>query len=465
MKRSLRTQLSLGFATIILITVALISLVSNFLITREFENYMANQQKKNSFEIANSVSMQYDGETGWNVDYIHGLGMYALNDGYIVKVYDQNNAVVWDAESHDMEYCHQMMQGILERMEQLKSEKKGQFITQSYELQHDGTEIGWAEITYYSPYYFDENAFDFVRSLNLILLVIGSIALIGAVCAGTVLASRIIKPIVQAKKTADRIAEGDYSSRADGTAKTQELKELNTSINNMAEQIERQEALRKQLTSDVAHELRTPLTNISTQLEVVLEGIFDPTEERLQGIYEEIQRLSVLVSELEKLQQIENNVIERTEFDLLDLTRDTARAFEVEINKKGLSLNVLGESVQVFADERKMRQVISNLLSNAIKYSFENGKIDIAVKRCGDNAVLSVKDDGIGISEEDKQLIFERFYRSDKSRNRKTGGVGIGLTIANAIVKAHGGTITVKSEEGKGSIFTVIFPADSRKTF
>lgn len=459
MKRTLKTQLSLGFAAIILLTVALISLVSTLLITREFQNYTANQQEKVSKEIADSLAMQYDGETGWNVDYIHGLGMYALSDGFIVKVYDKDGEVIWDAESHDMEYCHQVMQSILDRMDQLKS-KNGQFLTHSYLLESGAEEIGRTDITYYTPYYFDDNAFDFVRSLNLILLVLGVVFLAAAVAAGVLFAGRIAKPIIRVKETADLIAEGNYSSRAECDVKTLELNRLAASINHMAEQIERQETLRKQLTSDVAHELRTPLANVSAQLEMVLDGVFEPTQERLKEIYDEVARLSALVSDLERLQQVENSALEKTQTDLLLIVNSAVRLFSQEFAKRRIECVVEGESVPLAADENRLKQVVVNLLSNAVKYSDDGGTIRVKAFRKEGNAVLSVSDDGIGIPAEEQALIFERFYRTDKTRSKKTGGAGIGLAIVSAVVKAHGGTVEVSSGEGRGSTFTVTLPCE-----
>lgn len=458
MKKRLGAQLSLGFALIILATVAVISIVSNLLITVEFENYIEKQQREFSAQLAEGLAAQYDKESGvWNEDYIHGMGMYALNDGYILKVYDNQNVPVWDAENHDMEQCHQIMQEIEQRMSSLAG-GKGQFVTHSYDIVSEEEVIGRADITYYTPYYFNENAFNFVDSLNKILLVIGIAATVAAICLGIIFAKRITRPIVKVTEVADKISQGDYSVRAEGKIGTVELKELSLAINNMAEQIEIQETLRKQLTSDVAHELRTPISGISAQLEMILDGVFKPSEERLNGIFDEVNRLSVLVSDLEKLQQIENNVLERTETDLLDLAKSAVNLFEAEINKNGLTCSVSGNSVKLLADERKIQQVIINLLSNAVKYSRKGGAIEISVNDDGNSAVLSVRDFGIGISEEDQKLIFERFYRTDKSRNRKTGGVGIGLTIASEIVKAHSGKIEVESSEGNGSIFTVTIP-------
>lgn len=459
MKKRLGTQLSLGIACIVLITVAVISIFSNIFITREFENYMKKQQLQFSEELAEGLAMQYDSESGWNVDYIHGMGMYALNDGYILKVHDINGEVVWDAENHDMEHCQQIMQEIEERMQKL-SGGKGQFVAHTYDLEINGVTVGKAEITYYTPYYYNEYAFKFVDSLNIILLVIGIGAVASAVLVGILFAKKITRPIVKVTEVADEISEGNYSVRAEGKTGTYELKELSYAINNMAEQIEKQEALRKQLTSDVAHELRTPITSLSTQLEMILDGVFKPTKKRMQEIFDEVNRLSSLVADLEKLQQIENTVLEREEIDLLEVSKNIESVFDGEMKKHGISCTVSGDSVKVSADERKIQQVITNLLSNAIKYSHKGGTVEINVKEGGEYAILTVKDNGIGISEEDKKLIFERFYRTDKSRNRKTGGVGIGLTIVNAIVKAHGGKIEVESTEGEGSIFTVYLPKE-----
>lgn len=457
MKRSLGSQLSFGFALILFVTVALISFLSNFLITREFENYIVKQQEEYSAELAEGLTMQYNSESGWNVDYIHGMGMYALNDGYIMKVFDADGKVVWDAENHDMETCHRIMRQIEERMKSL-SGKEGRFITIHYGLESDGVTIGSVDIGYYSPHYYNENAFLFVDALNRILLIIGVLAIVAAICVGIIFAKNISKPITKLTEIADEIAGGNYSARYDGKTRTKELKELSDSVNHMAEQIERQENLRKQLTSDVAHELRTPLANVSAQLEVILEGIFEPTDERLIGINDEVERLSALVADLEKLQQIENTQLQRSEIELLSLTKDSVSSFEAQLKKNRLNCAVTGEELFLQADKRKIQQVVANLVSNAIKYSHEGGKIEITVGRRADQAVFSIKDEGIGISAEEQKLIFERFYRTDKSRNRKTGGVGVGLTIAKAIVHAHGGRIEVESEENKGSTFTFTLP-------
>lgn len=461
MKRKLSTQLSAGFVCIVLAAFALISLAANLLISRQFEKYVSDQQKKFSEGLADVLAPQYDKNVGkWNRDYIHGFGMYALNDGYIIKVYDSEENVVWDAENHDMTLCRQIMQEIGSRMEEKRPELEGDFETHRYPMKQGGDVVGYLDVSYYSPYYLNENDFRFLDSLNRILLIVGGISVIGAAVSGVILARRLSAPITKTMEITREISEGNYAIRFESDVRTQELAGLSESVNRMAENLERQEALRRRLTSDVAHELRTPIANVSSHLEAMLEGIWDATPERLQSCYDELGRISHIISDLEKLRQMENeNLNLNMELvNLLELSQNVRAVFEPELDRKGLTCIVEGEAVIVGGDRKRLHQVIVNLVSNAVKYSAEGGRIWIRVEGRADTAILSVEDQGIGIPEEDLPLIFERFYRTDRSRNRKTGGAGIGLTIAKAIVQAHGGSITAESREGCGSRFEVALP-------
>ena len=159
----------------------------------------------------------------------------------------------------------------------------------------------------------------------------------------------------------------------------------------------------------------------------------------------------------------EEKLLEKEPVDLLELSQAVQCAFEQELGKKQLTCKVSGEAAVVFGNQKRLHQVIFNLVSNAIKYSTEGGCINITVRNETDTAALIIEDQGIGISEEDLPLIFERFYRTDCSRNRKTGGAGIGLTIVKAIIQAHDGKIKVESKEGYGSKFTIMLPKTHTK--
>lgn len=463
MRWKLSTQLSVGFALIALVMVTLVSFASNVLISRQFEKYVEEKQREFSDDLANSLIDQYDMQNAmWNLDYIHGFGMYALKDGYIIKLYDSNGTSVWDAENHDMTLCHQIMSDIRLRMKNQNPQTEGDFVTHRYELKQGSVLIGYADISYYSPYSFNENDFRFVDSLNQILIVIGILSLISAAAAGILLAKHISGPIVKTKEITGEISDGNYKARVLSESKTKELCELTKSVNHMAEMLGEQETLRKRLTTDIAHELRTPLANVSSQLEAIIEGVWEPTPERLGNCYQELGRISNLVSDLERLRRIEdeNLKLKLEPVDIRELSEIVRAAFETELTEKGLTCLIEGEHVAVFGDRSRIHQVIDNLLSNAIKYSMQGGEIRIEIRKSPEYGILTVEDHGIGIAQKELPLIFERFYRTDRSRQRKTGGAGIGLTIVKAIVEAHGGTITVESEEGRGSRFTVSLPRD-----
>lgn len=463
MKQKLRTQLSVGFVLIALVIVAVVSLSANILINREFEKYVGAQQKAFSDSLAQNLKYQYDPTTNtWNTDYIHGVGMYALNDGYIIKLYDASGNSVWDAENHDMSRCQQMMADISARMATQRPHLHGDFVKHSYTLKSGATTIGSVTISYYSPYYLNDNEFRFLDSLNLILLVIGVLSIVGAAIAALLFAKRLTTPIINTIDAAHAIAEGDYSIRVDERASTAELDELEASINHMAGSLEQQSALRKRLTTDVAHELRTPLANVSAQLEMMIDGVWQPTPERLQSSYDEVGRLTSLVDSLQNLSQAEseNLTLERTPLDMLEPARSALNEFEHEFEARHITAQVTGESVTLSVDRQRLTQVLINLISNALKYSEDGGRIAINVTTQKNTCVVTVSDTGIGIAPKDLPLIFERFYRTDLSRSRATGGTGIGLTIVESIVRAHGGTIEVESALGEGTTFTITLPLD-----
>ena len=463
MKQKISAQLAAGFAFIVLITVAVISVTANGLISRQFEQYVAQQRKMSSEQLAQSLSFQYHAEDGtWNVDYIHGLGMYALKDGYLIRLSDAEGQVIWDAENHDMTLCHQIMQDIRTQMSQRRPDLDGNFTTYRYDLKQNDEVIGYLDVSYYSPYYLNESDFRFLDSLNRILLVVGICAAVAAAAAGAVLAKSLSVPLLKVTEITRKISDGDYGARLENeNGQTQEIAALSGAVNHMAERLERQETLRRRLTSDVAHELRTPVANVSLNLEMMLDEVWEPTKDRLQSCYEELGRISGIISDLEKLRQMEteNMNLELEPVNLLELAQAVETAFEPDLKKKKLTCEVSGEAAAVMGDQRRLHQVIFNLVSNAVKYSTEGGTIQIRVKQEKHKAVLIVEDQGIGMAEEELPLIFERFYRTDLSRSRKTGGAGIGLAIVKAIVQAHQGTVTVTSKVGCGSRFTVTLPA------
>lgn len=463
MLRRLRTQISLTITVLILLSITLITILSDVLIQREFKRYIQNGQKIQAEEIADNLGTHYNTVTGgWDAGFVHGVGMYSLYDGFVLKISDKDGNMIWDAENHNMSLCAKIMEKITATMDKRCPGACGKFQSTDHELLKDGEIVGMVAISYYGPYFLSENDFRFLDTMNFVMALVGVLSLIGALTCGFILARRISRPIIKTAHVATQIAKGNYGVRFEGETKARELQEMALAVNHMVTSLERQENLRKQLTSDVAHELRTPLTAVSSHLEAMIEGVWEPTSDRLLSCYEEIGRIAGLVSDLEQLAKVESDNLKliKTPVQLLEVVKQVSSSFEGQSEKKGIHVTVQGQPLQVLADRDRLHQVVVNLLSNAIKYTGEGGHIKVSIKEQNDEGLIVVEDDGIGIPEGELELIFERFYRTDKSRNRKTGGAGIGLAIVKSIVIAHGGRMEVTSKDGEGSCFTVVLPKE-----
>lgn len=220
----------------------------------------------------------------------------------------------------------------------------------------------------------------------------------------------------------------------------------------------------RQFVEDASHEIRTPLTIVQAQLELILRKpdakVIDNAT-YLAVSLSEIRRLSRLVSDLLALARSDSNVIEieKKPVEMDELIRKVAEPYiEIgEIENKHIEV-VLTENFMVNCDEERIHQLLVILLDNALKYTYKGGNIEINLKKKDNKCSIIVKDDGIGIKKEEENLIFERFYRSDKSRTRETGGMGLGLSIAKWIVIKHGGTITANQNIPRGTLMEVILP-------
>ena len=463
MKQSLKAQLSTTILVIVLLTIVVVSFLANIFINRQFTSYVAKQQDLEAQIITSTLSQQYTKFTDqWNTDFVHATGMYALYEGYIVKVYDKEGTIIWDAQSHDMELCHQIMDEISNRMKIEYPGLSGEFSATDYPLVKDGVTIGRVSISTFGPFFLNENDFQFIHSLNRILISVGMISLVVSVLVGHLLAKRISQPILKTVEITKQIADGNYGVRLKEESNTKELGLLEESINHLALSLETLEKLRKQLTEDVAHELRTPITILGSYLEAMTEGVWDATPERLESCSEEVGRIGKLVGDLERLARIEgeNLKLQKQRVDLYALIDKTIQRFEAEMKNKHLEIKLMGEHYELLADQDRLKQVVVNLLSNAIKYSKEGARIQFNTFETRDTVGFRVKDTGIGIPEQELPYIFERFYRADKSRNRATGGTGIGLTIVKAIIEAHGGRVSVQSVLEEGTEFTVTLPKE-----
>ncbi len=281
----------------------------------------------------------------------------------------------------------------------------------------------------------------------------------------SVLFSRGVNAPVRAMMSASqRIAEGYYHERVQMRG-ADELGQLAERFNTMAGKLEQVETMRRQLIGDVTHELRTPLTAIKGSMEGLIDGVLPATDETFGQIYQEADRLSRLVDDLQELNRVEADAfkLDLKPVAVADLVNAAVARLGRQFEEKGVALtsNLPANLPLVQADEDRVGQVLLNLIGNALQYTPATGEVQVSAARGGDEVEVSVRDTGLGIPAEHLPHIFDRFYRVDRSRSRRAGGgSGIGLTIAKRLVEAHGGRIWVESEgEGKGSKFTFTLKA------
>ena len=295
----------------------------------------------------------------------------------------------------------------------------------------------------------------FNRSLLWGVALVGVVALV----LTSFLAGRMLGPIEELTSVARTIAEGDLSRRVSIETKD-EVGALAHAFNSMAEGLERIERLRRNMVSEIAHELRTPLTNVRCQLESVQDGLVEMDPGLLSSLHEEILLLSDLVEDLQDLAMASAGQLEIEREDL-SLLVEVQRAVTATVSSVDRSPGVnveVDSDLAVEADSRRLQQIVRNLLKNALAHTPSTGRVEVGAKTSDRYVEVWVRDSGSGITAMDLPYVFERFYRTDPSRSRETGGAGLGLAIVKQLVEAHGGEVGVESVAGEGSRFWFRLP-------
>lgn len=295
------------------------------------------------------------------------------------------------------------------------------------------------------------------------------IAVVLASLLGLMASRSLSKPIKRITSTAAQIRNGDLTART-GLKGDDEIGQLGETFDDMANSLEKDLKLEHRLTSDVAHELRTPLMAMLATVEAMQDGVLPCDEERLETVASEVRRLSRLVDAMLQLSRIENGStklkVERT--DLVGLVRGMVTAQEQLFADRNLRLrftmDLPHKECYANVDRDLVRQAVINLMSNAMRYTPEGGWVVVNIAQDRSDALITVSDTGIGIAKEDLSQVFSRFWRSDASRERASGGLGVGLSVTKEIVDRHHGFISVESELGKGTAFTLHLPREHRGT-
>jgi two-component system OmpR family sensor kinase len=314
-----------------------------------------------------------------------------------------------------------------------------------------------------------------VRSLAWSQIAIGTAVLVILGVAGYWVVHRSLRPLVEVEKTAAAIAAGQLDRRVPERDPRTEVGRLSLALNGMlaqiqaamassvasAEQARMSEERMRRFITDASHELRTPLTTIRGFAELYRQGAARDVEMLMSRIESESRRMGLLVDDLLLLARLDaQRPLEQRRVDLLALATDAVHDAQSIAPKRRITMEVFDGpgTPEVIGDEARLRQVLGNLVANALQHTPETARINVRVGTIDNDAVLEVADEGPGMTREDAQRIFERFYRTDSSRARASGGTGLGLSIVDSLVYAHGGRVTVATAPGQGCSFRVSLP-------
>lgn len=456
---SLQFRLALGFVLALGLALALIGVAAGVVAGKQTERFERDRGLAQEARVRQFVSNYYAGQQAWgrkDSRLQESVDRTARVVGSRIVVYDSAGRVL--ADSHPSLPTASSSQGQKGKERNWKDARKfpiffGEREVGAFTVSDTGP--GGSDIR-------DPTAARISSVVNRSLFWAG----ISAAALGTLLvwllSRRTLSPLQSLGAAARRLGRGDLSQRAETTGPT-EIRELAHSFNIMAEGLEEAERQRRNLTADVAHELRTPLSNIQGYLEAIRDGLIDPSPETIDTIHGQALHLSRLVEDLRVLAQVEAGALQLqiSPTRVEELLQSSVEAVRPRADAKGinLSLGIDASLPTLDLDATRISQVIGNLLENAITHTPEGGGVAVSAHTAGDTIEVAVSDTGSGISSEDLPRIFDRFYRTDPSRDRITGGAGLGLTIARRLAEAHGGTIGAESEIGRGSRFTVLLPA------
>lgn len=492
---SLRAKLVLSYLAVTLGAIFMLSIVVSFAIQNYFANSQREELQSRAESLAQQIGISYASFGSWDNMASQHVSI-PIDIQLLVEIVDTSGSV---RAGNPLPYVQLTLDNQTTMTQALTQALKGQEVTGQFQsLSVDGdtvTSIYIAVPIYYrgqssativgavfaaepqqNPGGFSPS--DFITNVNQAILISGFIAALAVVIISLFLVRRLTRPLASLTAAADQMRQGDYSKRVEPPKSQDELGRLSQSFNEMAETIEsditelrRQEQLRRDLLANIAHDLATPLTAIQGFSEALGDDVIsDPAarQETAQLIAREVQRMRRLVADMQQMTSLESGRarLDLAPLNLHELVHETLAVIGPECEQVGITLRneIDSQTPLVLADSDRVTQALLNLLDNARRHTPSGGTISVGARPDGKMLTIWVSDSGTGIDPSDLPLIFERFYRADRSRTGTTGGSGLGLSIVKAIIAAHGGTISAESTPGKGTRVTFTLPLASLPT-
>ena len=467
--QSFRTRLTLFFALTAVMTAVVLSIVLAITWEGQFQRYTRHNMERLAQATAEALAGAYEEDGYWTDEALSYAGSAsAASREVAVQVIDVDGDILYDDIWADKNADTQgLPNGVFVPSDFPKDESS--VVTVDIVV-HNGVCVGKVRL-----WAFESDALltkaDATFRDNSYSAIFGAagVAVILACVIGYFASRALTRPIKVITSTARQIRSGDLTART-GLTGSDEIGQLGETFDSMATTLEQDIKIEHRLTSDVAHELRTPLMAMLATVEAMQDGVLPADDEHFEIVAGETRRLSRLVDAMLHLSRIENGKgslkLEHT--DMIYLVKSLVNSQHQLFHEKGLHLRFIDETryEECYADVDPdlIREAIVNLMSNAMRYTPSGGWVLVRIAYERPDVFISVQDTGIGIAKEDIPQIFSRFWRSEVSRERARGGLGVGLAITKEIVDQHNGTISVESELGKGTTFTLSIPQDAGRS-
>ena len=445
---SIRRQLTVMFFGCASLTAILIHYFVNVTICSQIDEYMMENQEKRNERLVTYFEDYYQKNKQFSSDAGSELMHEAYMNQFCLILMDSNQNVIWGMSPDSIK--GDSMAPI-----------SGDYQAKIYELKVDDELIGYLEIGQHTPLLLSQQDLDFKESINRSMILSTLVAIVIILGLSILFSKPLSKAIHDVSNMAFRISKGVFDLRIQRKSKIREIQILNNSINELADKLQQQDTLRKQLISDVSHELRTPLNILQTNFEAMIDGVLPLNQERLQSLNSEVIRFGELLKNLEVLKRFDSGD-EKSMYaplSLFELINGMESEIKALLSQKYIQYEFnssLLETDLIIGNSNQIKQVILNLVSNSFKFTKEYGVVLIKLSKTSDEIILHVEDNGIGIKEDEIPYLFERFYRSDQIRHQ-TEGSGIGLSIVKKIIDLHDAKVEIKSEVGAGTIVEIHF--------
>ena len=431
----LPVRLGIALAAVAVMSVAVATILSDAGLDSRLNQFARERLQTAATHTADLAANLYRGQGGWTSPVVADLGHLAEMDGYRLALSDGAGHFLTPG-------------GALSRPRASAVVRAG------------GRAVGLVTVAPVQGQVLTGEDRNLHARLNRLHLLAGILAVVLGLLAAVVVAPALARPLRRLTEAARRMQAGEVDVRVEPRG-APELRDLGRAFNRLAETLEHLEQIRRDAAADVAHELRTPLAGIVSRIEAAQDGVLRDEGANLEAMHAEALRLARLVEDLGKLAEAQQPglTLRKELVDLRALVEERTRIYKDHLEAKGIALEAHLEAAQAYGDRGRVVQIVDNLLSNALRYTDTGGAVTVELAQRDGEARIDVSDTGIGIPGEDLPYIFERFWRGEPSRARRTGGAGIGLAIVAELVRAHGGRIDVQSRPGKGSTFTVTLPS------